>query len=113
MKYLVKWLGYNRDEDNTWEPEHNLRCDEKLLQFRTKLKVKNCINENFPQLSEVTENYDTKEFGALSTSKIYNKMNGDQIICIMQQRFPLRALVLQAQQVPPSVFPRCMSLHYL
>ena len=33
VEYLVKWLGYNRQEDNTWEPQQNLRCGQKILDF--------------------------------------------------------------------------------
>ena len=81
MEYLVKWLGYNKEEDNTWEPEQNLRCEEKVLQFRTKLKVENCINENFPKLAEMKKKYDSRQFVPLSTAQVYNKMDGDQAIC--------------------------------
>ena len=38
VEYLVKWLGYNRQEDNTWEPQQNLWCRQKILDFQKKLK---------------------------------------------------------------------------
>ena len=82
VEYLVKWLGYNREEDNTWEPQQNLRCEEKVLQFQTKLKVENCINEDLPKLAAMKEKYDTRQFGPMSTSKWFgNKINSDQAIC--------------------------------
>lgn len=31
--YLIKWLGYDDENDNTWEPASNLNCPEKLRQF--------------------------------------------------------------------------------
>jgi len=37
--YLVKWLGYNDPADNTWEPEANLNCAEKLQVYRAKNKL--------------------------------------------------------------------------
>ena len=37
--YLAKWLGYDDDEENTWEPEENLDCDEELQKFEVKDQV--------------------------------------------------------------------------
>ena len=30
-KYLVKWKGYEKDEDRTWEPKENLEGSEDLI----------------------------------------------------------------------------------
>eukprot|EP00092_Neocalanus_flemingeri_P085540 GFUD01107642.1.p1 GENE.GFUD01107642.1~~GFUD01107642.1.p1 ORF type:complete len:332 (-),score=125.63 GFUD01107642.1:466-1461(-) len=32
-KYLIKWVGYDKEEDNTWEPQDNLGCADKIKQF--------------------------------------------------------------------------------
>ena len=32
-EYLIKWKGYDREEDNTWEKQENLVCDQMLRCF--------------------------------------------------------------------------------
>ena len=45
-KYLVKWMGYNKEEDNTWEPKENLDCEEKIKLFDEKCdKIKEVFKE--------------------------------------------------------------------
>ena len=36
-QYLLKWKGYDSDE-NTWEPEENLDCQDLLEEFNKKAK---------------------------------------------------------------------------
>ena len=81
VEYLVKWLGYTREEDNTWQPEQNLRCEEKILQFQTKLKLENCVKENIPKLVQMKDKFDTKMVLSLNTVKNHNKVEVDQVIC--------------------------------
>jgi len=42
-KYLVKWLGFNKEEENTWEPLDNLDCKDKIKLFEDKGETKNKI----------------------------------------------------------------------
>ncbi|KAI1721581.1 chromo (CHRromatin organization MOdifier) domain-containing protein [Ditylenchus destructor] len=36
VRYLVKWLGYDSPEENTWEKRSSLNCDDLIQQFEDK-----------------------------------------------------------------------------
>ncbi|KAI1728972.1 chromo (CHRromatin organization MOdifier) domain-containing protein [Ditylenchus destructor] len=36
VRYLVKWLGYDSPEENTWEKPSSLNCDDLIQQFEEK-----------------------------------------------------------------------------
>jgi len=42
-KYLVKWVGYDKEKDNTWEPLENLDCEDKIKLFEDKKDTKQKI----------------------------------------------------------------------
>ena len=43
MSFLVKWLGYDKPEDNTWEPFANIRDNEILHEYLRSKKLKRFI----------------------------------------------------------------------
>ena len=57
VEFLIKWVGFPGEQDNTWEPKKNLRCEQKILQFlESQVEAKMAIsngslkNESFEQL---------------------------------------------------------------
>ena len=36
-------LGYDNEDDNTWEPVENLDCADKILEFNSKAKKVNIV----------------------------------------------------------------------
>ena len=54
-EYLIKWKGYEREEDNSWEKEGNLVCDQMLQVFEEKYKVeqRKTSEQSYPSICEI------------------------------------------------------------
>ena len=38
-QFFPLFVGYDDEEDNTWEPQENLDCEDKIVEFERKRKL--------------------------------------------------------------------------
>ena len=46
-EYFIKWKGYDDEAKNTWEPIDNLDCDDKIQDYKKKLKSGMSMNHTW------------------------------------------------------------------
>ena len=66
-EYVIKWKGYPNEEDNSWEPESNLDCQEILEKFKKEVmkSYKNVdlifCHKKLPRLAKGTKENSNKK----------------------------------------------------
>ena len=55
IKYYVKWYGYDKEEDNSWEPTHNLSSTEIKKYWKEKKRQKADVEDYEKAMDELKE----------------------------------------------------------